>query len=397
MGRWLNKKDYNYTKQAFCCGHCGNHTIMQMISEEDYIKQLNNEDHTQEHYTWKVLVCPTCEEVNILEYILFSDDDLEFIGYRPDGEEQFEFAKPIINYLYPTPKVFDNKNSDFQPIRDAYEEAVRACKAKLYNLSVITCRKAVELLCKIHEIEEENLEKSLRRMNEEKYIDLMLYEWADALRFFGNKAVHTEHKFSKIDTEDIINFTYSLIEYCIDFRFKFTSLIQRQKATLSTKPELDKQIITLVKALNDSNKFIRYYAAENLTRLGVEADKVTPVLINLLATEKADFLKALEECLVRIGQSAISELIGFIKNSSIAEDNRVAAIRVLGKIGEKDASVVSELISLLDSSNLQDKNKIVIVNSIKKIGVIAKSTFIDYYEAKNAASGMSPSASSTYI
>ena len=368
---------------------------MKAVSEKTYIKELNDEYHTQEHYTWKVLVCPTCEKVNVLEHILWSEADPEFVGYGWDGEEQYEPPKPTINYLYPSPKTFDNTYSDSQSIQEAYEEAVRAFKAGLYTQSVITCRKAIELLCKIHQVEEENLERSLTRMYEHRVIDEMLYEWANALRFFGNEAVHTESKFSKRDTEDIVNFTYSLIEYCIDFRLKFMALLARRKIPLARRTEVDQQIVTFIKALSDSNKFIRYYAAENLIKLDIETDKVVSVLIDLLKTESKEFLNSVEGCLVRIGQPAISELIKLIKDSSVCKQKKTPAIRALGKIDVYDTSVVSELINLFDDPNLDDSIKVVVLSSIKKIGAVAKSTFITQYEAKSILSNLTTSSSSS--
>jgi hypothetical protein len=81
---------------------------------------------------------------------------------------------------------------------------------------------------------EANLKKSLETLRDSQVIDGRLFEWADALRLFGNEAAHgVAVTISKQDAEDTIAFTNALLEYVFTFRDRFEEFRQRrnQKTT----------------------------------------------------------------------------------------------------------------------------------------------------------------------
>ena len=341
---------------------------MKIVSEGIYIREVK-EDPVDEQFRYdlKTLICPTCERVNVLEYQEWSDAEPEDI-------------KPIVEYLYPISRAIENTSPQLQPIRSTYEETEKAFNVGSYDLSVIGCRKVVELLCKLHGVEEKNLYKNIRRLYEKEIIDKMLYEWADALRIFGNDAAHTRSNLLKEDVEDVMIFTFSFMEYLLDLRWKFSALMKRQSKS-SAKNVSEGQVSTLMEALDDHSPFIRYYAAENLIQLNVELEKALSVLIELFKVEEGELFKSIDECLVRVGSSAIIDLVKLIKDSSISTKKRSAAIKTLGKISTQDDIATIELVNLLDdTSTIDDGIKSSAIASVRKLGLKDPYKFVVFYK-----------------
>lgn len=409
--RWSVKENYDYTREAISCKHCGNKTIMKIVSKGVYIREVKDEPiDEQTRHELRTLFCPTCEKVNVLEYQEYSEVD-------PDD------IHPKISYLYPSSRTISNTNPELQSIRSAYEEVEGAFTAKLYPLSVIGCRRVVELLCKLHKVEEGNLQSCIRKLYERAIIDEMLHDWANAVRLFGNDAAHTQSNFSQSDARDIKEFTFSFMEYLLDLRWKFAALTERQ-AKPSKRREPDQQVSVLLKALDDSNNFIRYYAAKNLLQLDIEIEKVFPVLIDLFEREEGGLLSSLEECIVQTGALAIPELMRLITSEKtednpkkgksnerrkasiralgkigakedsavfaltrlikeiehVSENERIEAVSALGKTGTRNVSVLDELISILNNPIMEEKIKSAAAISLQKLGSAARGAFVGYYE-----------------
>ena len=367
--KWPMNEKYDYTNESILCKHCGNQTIMRMVSRGIYIKEIKDDPIDEQlRYELKTLICPTCEGINVLEYQEWSEAEPEDI-------------QPNIKYLYPSSRSLENTSIRLQPVRSTYEEAEKAFNAGAYALSVIGCRKVVELLCKLHGVEEKNLYKNIRQLYEKEIIDKMLYKWADALRIFGNDAAHTQSTLLKEDAEDVMNFTFSFMEYLLDLRWKFSALMKRRQPELSAKNDSEGQVSTLLKALGDRNQFIRYYAAENLIHLNVELEKALSILIELFKTEEGELFKSIDECLTRASSLAVSDLIKLVKDSSIPSKKRSAAIKTLGKISTQDDTATIELLSLLDdASTVDDGIKSSAIASIRKLGLRDLHKFSVFYE-----------------
>lgn len=259
-----------------------------------------------------------------------------------------------IYYLYPLLKDFGDNSPNIQDIRNTYREANTSFKIGLYTSSVIMCRKTVEMLCLYFDINQPStLDRKLAKMRDEKIIDNKFYEWANVLKSFGNEAVHTSEKFSKEDAQDILDFTYALVEYCIDFNYKFKQLLKRRGkgeifpiSEVTTLPE--KTINTLIESLNAEQNSIRYYAAIVLIQKEIEIEKAILVLINL--TDKGRFNSNATNCLKNLGLKAIPKLINALKthNSSTV---RSAAATILGDIGVSNPDVISAIVDALKDTN----------------------------------------------
>ncbi|MEH1928557.1 DUF4145 domain-containing protein [Nostoc sp.] len=187
---------------------------------------------TYEEYTF--LKCPLCWKP-FLTYLIYNND----YGHGSD------FRKLKFITLYPVSDKTINSEVSIS-IKKAFDEALCCFENKIFTACVIMCRKAIEGVCKEHKIEKGNLKEKLILMKKEGIIDQNIFDWADALRLSGNDAAHDlDVTFSLEDAEDIIEFTYAIIEYVFTYREKFILFIERKKSknsllTHDTDPATEK-------------------------------------------------------------------------------------------------------------------------------------------------------------
>ncbi len=122
-----------------------------------------------------------------------------------------------------------------KPLQNSYGEAAACFKAKAYTATAIMCRKTLEGICVEHGVVGQNLVSSLRELKDKGVIEARLFEWADALRIYGNEAAHDVNiMISAEDARDILEFTNALLEYVFTFRDKFEAFKKRQAERKST-------------------------------------------------------------------------------------------------------------------------------------------------------------------
>ncbi|WP_334808768.1 hypothetical protein [Nostoc sp.] len=139
--------EYSMTDKTFRCGHCGNTTVMQKIAVNRYIRTIDKgtPDQSQVEYEWYVLVCCTCEEVNLIEYSIWPDQEKKYeFSY---GDEDIYEIEPDEKYLYPSSNDFTHLKEASTILKRTYQEALNCFQSGLYTSSVIMCRKTVECLC----------------------------------------------------------------------------------------------------------------------------------------------------------------------------------------------------------------------------------------------------------
>ena len=194
-----------------------------------------------------LLECPDCEAVVDAEVVStyeITNDDHESVRTSfarcPKCQGPFlarewtdiwddTWSAPV--RLYPLPESLLGESLP-KPIRAAFAEAQKSFKAKCYTASAIMCRKTLEGICAVHDINKGNLAVRLKAMKDQALIESRLYEWAEALRIFGNEAAHdVDVTIAPRDAADIIDFTNALIEYVFTFRDKFEEFKNRRKVT----------------------------------------------------------------------------------------------------------------------------------------------------------------------
>lgn len=178
----------------------------------DYV-HVEEESGTAGKYSF--LKCPRCAQ----PFIVLQIDD------GPGWDEPSRIYPPIemgISFAIPS------------SLRLAYDEA-RACfRAKAYTATAIMCRKTLEGIAEENNITARNLAAALKEMKEKGIIENRLYEWADALRIFGNEAAHgVDSRISPQDAKDILEFTHALLEYVFTFQEKFDEFKKRQNTAKS--------------------------------------------------------------------------------------------------------------------------------------------------------------------
>lgn len=382
------------TDKTFRCGHCGNTTVMQKIAVNRYIRTLDKgtPDQFQVDYEWCVLVCCTCEEVNVIEYSIWPDQEKKYKFSYDDGD--IYEIKPDEKYLYPSSNDFTHLKEASTILKRTYQEALNCFKFGLYTATVIMCRKTVECLCEIElDIKEPyHLSEKIKRMRDDGWIDKMLYDWAEKLNEFGNVAVHEYKTFNKDEAQDILDFTYALVEYCLDFKFKFQKLknnikINKKKSQESREDAeintlSDSELEYLDKMLSDSNKLFCYYSAITLVKANIKNEKIVPVLIEIYNNNEFQYMKKdILNYFKKISSVVVLELIKLLKDSSITNINeqkkiQIMAVTTLGDMGNDAEQAIPVLVNA--NSNISIKA----TNSLIKLGGDAISSVIKIYEEK---------------
>ncbi|MEH2067979.1 MAG: DUF4145 domain-containing protein [Nostoc sp.] len=276
-------------------------------------------------------------------------------------------------------------------LKRTYQEALNCFKLCLYTATVIMCRKTVECLCVIElEIREPyKLSEKIQKMRDDGWIDEMLYDWAITLNQFGNVAVHQYKTFNKDEAQDILDFTYALVEYCIDFKLKFYKLknnikIQKRKSHESGEEAQintlsDSELEYLDKMLSGSNKLFRYYAAIALAKAKIKVEKIVPVLIEIYKENEFQHIKNdIPNYLKNLGSVAVSELIKLLKDSSSNKNILIMAVTTLGNLGSQAQQAIPDLIDALADPDIN----IQATNALIKLGSGAISSVIKIYEEK---------------
>ncbi|WP_413173411.1 DUF4145 domain-containing protein [Anabaena azotica] len=365
------KHKHKHTTETFRCGHCGNKTLMEVISEGEYTQTSSDDRYNEEYHHFHdvyTLVCPNCRKFNvILEDFNTFDSAYESRNTR---------------FLYPYLKEFANKSRETRNIINTYREARTCFDCGLYVSSIVMCRKTMEMLCLYFKIEHpDNLHGKLEKMRGEKIIDDKFYNWANHLKFFGNEAAHTSEQFSRKDAEDIVDFTYALVEYCIDFNDKFENLLKR-RGKVQPSPHLETTTLTeetinnFVQKLDENEtSAVRYYAAITLAKRNIEIDKVIPVFLSLINSTK--FSKDAINYLKSIGSQAIPELINALEKLTNHVNVRSAAATILGDIGTNSPDAIESLVKALKDEQPDVQHKAGI--ALEKLGNIAIDAFVKIY------------------
>lgn len=375
--------DGESTKEAVECAHCGNKTQMTVVAEGNHQESYGYEDSLIMYYSFRILSCTNCKEFNIIQTSC-SSEDVQIKSSENDGQSVHEDdIDSKVEYLYPLRKKIKSRLhflSLNQKIEETYNQAQKCFCSGYYEPAILMCRKVLELLCLLFGVDDYNLNDKLKSLKKKGIIDEMLYVWADLLKSFGNDAAHTTKTFSKEDAEDTLDFTYAILEYCLEFRFRFERLLESKGGRRQVQKETE--IKALVDSLNDpgSTDCIRYYAAICLAELEPEPDQVISTLISLLE-QKNPIPKAAMSCLEQLGEKSVQELIELLANPDKSKDARVNAAKTIGRMGAKAEVSIPQLLSLLKDSTLNQEIGVEIVNALDRIGSKARATFVAQYSS----------------
>ncbi len=201
-------------RQAFQCLHCGTHTHGK-IAVSTYFTE-KDEPGTY-HVRYQLVQCSACGDYSLLV--------ADYLGSWYDDTDPYDNGTPV----YPAaPKSMDRTVP--KSVRDCFLEARVCLKAKAYTASAIMCRKTLEALVVSRDAKKSDLAKSLAELKRKGDIDERLYQWCDALRLAGNKAVHeTEEAPSPVDVRDMNDLVEAIIDYIYVFQAKYEAFKKRRE------------------------------------------------------------------------------------------------------------------------------------------------------------------------
>lgn len=153
---------------------------------------------------------------------------------RQDAEE-YEEGEDLIRdtVLYPAP---DRLPSPWlpKPIAATFQEALLCFKVGANTAAAIMCRKVLEGIAQEHNAKAKTLAGAIKELRDRGIIESNLFEWAEALRLFGNEAAHgVDTQISREDASDIIQFTDALLEYLFTYQDRFRAFQQRRQKQLA--------------------------------------------------------------------------------------------------------------------------------------------------------------------
>jgi hypothetical protein len=161
----------------------------------------------QKHYD--VALCPRCDSPFLLEQTIN--------GVPGEVELPADFK-----ILYPSQTRLPLDGVP-EPVRRAYEQALKSFSTALYEPCALMCRRCLEGICKSQGAKGASLDAKLQSLQTSGVIDLRMIEWAHCVRMLGNEAAHDfDAAVSREDARDVLDFVEALLIYIfvINLRLK---------------------------------------------------------------------------------------------------------------------------------------------------------------------------------
>ncbi len=168
---------------------------------------------------WKrrtyLLRCPSCKMPLVGE----CDDDFP--------EEPNPWTDLVRVYPKPTRPL---ARSVPDVVRSSLQEADKCLQIGAHLAAAAMAGRALEAVCRHYSTKDTYLGAGIKELKEKGIIDARLYEWSEELRDQRNAAAHaTEAELTAQDAEDIVSFTYAIVEYVFTLTKKFEEF-QKRKA-----------------------------------------------------------------------------------------------------------------------------------------------------------------------
>jgi len=117
-----------------------------------------------------------------------------------------------------------------QTVRNSIEEAERCLQAGAFLAAAAMSGRALEAVCRYYSTKDTYIGAGIKELRDKGIIDARLYQWSEELRDQRNMAAHaTEAAFSAQDAEDILTFTYAIVDYVFLLTRKFEQFQARKK------------------------------------------------------------------------------------------------------------------------------------------------------------------------
>ena len=181
-------------------------------------QEIGRHDHSHLdifYYQTYLLKCPACDQA--------------IIGQTEQGVRDGELFWPEVSRVFPNPKK-ELGASVPKIVAASIDEADRCIKAGAYMAAAVMCGRALEAICGHFNTKGSYLGPGLKELRDKGIIDSRLYEWSNELREQRNNAAHANEKqISSQDADDLLTFTYAIIEYIFFLTVKFERFQSRKK------------------------------------------------------------------------------------------------------------------------------------------------------------------------
>lgn len=161
-----------------------------------------------------LLKCPSCRTALVAE------------SHEDYVDEKSVWSRPV--RVYPRPK--RTLGADIPPIvRNSLEEAEKCMQSGAYLAATAMCGRSLEAICRYYKTNDSYLGGGLKELRDSGVIDSRLYQWSEELREQRNNAAHaTDAEISARDANDVMTFTYAIVDYVFLLAQKFEQFQKRK-------------------------------------------------------------------------------------------------------------------------------------------------------------------------
>jgi hypothetical protein len=161
-----------------------------------------------------LLKCPSCDTALVAE----STEDYV--------DDKSVWSQPV--RVYPRPK--RPLGTDIPKIvRVSLEEAEKCMQSGAYLAATAMCGRSLEAICRHYKTKDNYLGGGLKELRDMGVIESRLYEWSEELRDQRNNAAHaTDTEIGAQDANDVMTFTYAIIDYVFMLAQKFEKFQKRK-------------------------------------------------------------------------------------------------------------------------------------------------------------------------
>jgi len=168
-----------------------------------------------------LLQCPSCNTALIAE----SHEDFT--------DDKSVWSRPV--RVYPRPK--RALGADIPPIvKNSLEEAEKCMQSGAYLAATAMCGRSLEAICRHYKTKDNYLGGGLKELRDKGVIDARLYQWGEELRDQRNNAAHaTDVEIGARDANDVMTFTYAIVDYVFLLTLKFEQFQKRKNDKANKK------------------------------------------------------------------------------------------------------------------------------------------------------------------
>ena len=169
-----------------------------------------------------LLCCPSCKTALVGE----SDEDQSKEGQQVWTDLVRVHPKPrrLLGSAIPT------------TVKMSLEEAERCMQVGAFLAAAAMAGRALEAVCRHYSTKDTYIGAGIKELRDKGIIDARLFEWSEELRDQRNMAAHaTEAAFNSQDADDILTFTYAIVDYVFLLTRKFERFQKRKKKEADEK------------------------------------------------------------------------------------------------------------------------------------------------------------------